>query len=260
MRRKAPPPESAADVWLGKVQRSLESARAVATDTPAPEVKFVLRALALAELLGSGGPRSIIVRLDEPECFTCGKSTVAYSEALLHCSFTCQEVGRYVRDLRKKVEFETPWDADLLSGLGSKMAHWVSTGRPYRRPVPRKTRDAVFARDGGRCVVCGKHATQIDHKLSDSADMSNLQAMCADCNREKFRARFVPSADGSKPEAVGDKLSYFAELVSAPSPLTPGFDHATWNVKRKEYARLRKRKMLNLNARLDEVKRRLGKG
>lgn len=62
--------------------------------------------------------------------------------------------------------------------------------RPARRRIPRAVRDAVWERDGGKCVICGGLlGLQFDHKLPFSAggtdDAENLQILCGKRNREK---------------------------------------------------------------------------
>ena len=62
---------------------------------------------------------------------------------------------------------------------------------PRRRPpVARTVRQAVFERDGGRCVACGsRFDIQYDHvipvALGGATTVENLQILCASCNREK---------------------------------------------------------------------------
>jgi 5-methylcytosine-specific restriction endonuclease McrA len=59
---------------------------------------------------------------------------------------------------------------------------------PYRGPVPL-TRRAVFVRDGGRCVYCGKVATSIDHVVPRSRggrhEWNNVVSACRRCNHVK---------------------------------------------------------------------------
>lgn len=59
---------------------------------------------------------------------------------------------------------------------------------PYRGPVPL-TRRAVFVRDGGRCVYCGRAATSIDHVVPRSRggghEWGNVVSACRRCNHVK---------------------------------------------------------------------------
>ena len=54
-------------------------------------------------------------------------------------------------------------------------------------------RQAVFERDGGRCVDCGERFDlQYDHvipiALGGASTAANLQLLCGDCNRRKGAA------------------------------------------------------------------------
>jgi hypothetical protein len=59
-----------------------------------------------------------------------------------------------------------------------------------RQPVPREVRQAVFARDGGRCVDCQSNFDlQYDHvipwSLGGADTVQNLQLLCSPCNQRK---------------------------------------------------------------------------
>ena len=64
-------------------------------------------------------------------------------------------------------------------------------GEQAKRPrIPREVVDAVYSRDGGRCVYCGSTDNlQLDHIIPFSrggaTNVENLQLLCQKCNLEK---------------------------------------------------------------------------
>ena len=66
-------------------------------------------------------------------------------------------------------------------------------GTKERQQISGDVRHAVYLRDNYRCRICGKgdkdYDLQIDHikpvSKGGTNDMSNLQTLCEDCNKEK---------------------------------------------------------------------------
>ena len=59
-----------------------------------------------------------------------------------------------------------------------------------RPPIPKDIADAVYQRDGGKCVYCGASENlQFDHIIPFSkggvTTIENLQLLCQKCNLEK---------------------------------------------------------------------------
>ena len=59
-----------------------------------------------------------------------------------------------------------------------------------RAPIPQEVRQAVYDRDGRRCLHCGsKTSLSLDHiypwSLGGSDDADNLQTLCQSCNSGK---------------------------------------------------------------------------
>lgn len=82
-----------------------------------------------------------------------------------------------LRQLEKEVEMELIEKGEILKDA-------------RRPPIPRDVRDAVYNRDGGRCVECGSTDNlHFDHIIPFSkggaTNVENLQILCQKCNLAK---------------------------------------------------------------------------
>lgn len=63
--------------------------------------------------------------------------------------------------------------------------------RQSRKPIPKRVKDAVLARDGGCCVYCGgsDNPLQFDHVIplsrGGTSDAGNIAISCLPCNSAK---------------------------------------------------------------------------
>ncbi len=86
----------------------------------------------------------------------------------------------------------TTFEANLDAGPGESLVRIVSS-KP-KRNVPRKLRFQILKRDGYKCRLCGRRASDfvrldVDHIIPldkwGSNAPSNLQTLCDDCNGGK---------------------------------------------------------------------------
>ena len=94
------------------------------------------------------------------------------------------EIARKIKERQRKRELEKIVTQELIDS-GELFGE-----QPKRPPIPREVVDAVYKRDGGRCVYCGSTENlQLDHIIPFSkggaTTIENLQLLCQKCNLEK---------------------------------------------------------------------------
>lgn len=94
------------------------------------------------------------------------------------------EIARKVKERQRKRELEKIVTQELIDS-GELFGE-----QPKRPPIPREVVDAVYRRDGGRCVYCGSTENlQLDHIIPFSkggaTTLENLQLLCQKCNLGK---------------------------------------------------------------------------
>ena len=235
-------------VWVKKLVVVHDGASALRIGNNEQDIKLAIRildeALMIAGLYDQGKDLiNIEIALEEPECFVCGNDTTERGRHLLYCSPGCQYFARVIRHIRVLVDSGVPLNEGQIIGIGQQAYPWVSNGQGYYRYVPKATRLEVFARDEQTCQSCGAPATDIDHIEGGSAELENLQALCAKCNRQKMLSNLVPITDESKRQEIAIRIGRIAEYVANPIAPGKGFEHENWNDRRKFYSRQRKSRL-----------------
>lgn len=103
----------------------------------------------------------------------------SYLEEREKAEIAAQIMARHRRSQLEKIVRQELIDSGELFGE-----------QPKRPPIPREVVDAVYKRDGGRCVYCGATDNlQLDHIIPFSkggaTTIENLQLLCQKCNIEK---------------------------------------------------------------------------
>ena len=93
-------------------------------------------------------------------------------------------IARRIKEKHRKRELEKIVMQELID------SGELFGDQPKRPPIPREVVDAVYRRDGGRCVYCGSTENlQLDHIIPFSkggaTTIENLQLLCQKCNLEK---------------------------------------------------------------------------
>lgn len=94
------------------------------------------------------------------------------------------EIASKLKEKRRRRELEEQVRMELID------SGELFGDQPKRPPIPREVVDAVYRRDGARCVYCGSTENlQLDHIIPFSkggaTSLENLQLLCQKCNLEK---------------------------------------------------------------------------
>jgi 5-methylcytosine-specific restriction endonuclease McrA len=151
----------------------------------------------------------------------CGAPIVLTNRAKLYCSEACHQTLKLVHYIRRTIA-DGRWERDptIEDALQIRLANILGGGyHETARHVPPKVRVQVFERDGGKCVLCGAPAAQIDHIAGDANALENLRATCGACNLGMAQEQLVP-ATGSAAAVAGRIL----DRIFAPTSLHPRDD------------------------------------
>ncbi len=158
------------------------------------------------------------------DCVECGDPIVLTNRARLYCSEVCHQTLKLIHYGRGVVADGRIVDPLVEDAIGMRIAHILAGGyHEQARRVPPATRAQIFERDGGRCVLCGEPATQIDHAAGDANTPENLRAVCGSCNLAMAQEHLVPAS----PEKA--RLARrLIERIFASAPLFPRDDETAW--------------------------------
>ena len=126
-------------------------------------------------------PNDIVARFLEGE-EAVKERTRQQQERLLNAEKA--EIAKRIKEKHRKRELEKIVRQELIDS-GELFGE-----QPKRPPIPREVVDAVYRRDGGKCVFCGSTDNlQLDHIIPFSkggaTSLENLQLLCQKCNLEK---------------------------------------------------------------------------
>ncbi len=172
----------------------------------------------------------------DDHCANCLEPLPEDVEALF-CSSWCAEIAESVRYQRRVFRDGRIDDPLVQDAVQIRNAFLLAGGyRALGREMSVKTRVAVKTRDGGKCQVCGKAGTEIDHIAGSSGELDNLQLLCSDCHHNKTAENLVPGS----PEQRAQLMALFVTRVLPDAPTLLGDDEVEWQAKWRGLKKARK--------------------
>ena len=151
--------------------------------------------------------------------FSCPNCDKSMNDAALFCSDLCKDEAGFVRYFRACIVDGRYDQPDVQEALRIQLAFILGGGYAEReRRLPQAVREAVIARDKGRCRNCGAPGNQIDHIRGSSSDLDNLHLLCPKCHNKKTTAGFVEISPETHPEEWAKREVLLAR-VHAPRPV-----------------------------------------
>ncbi|MCI0558417.1 MAG: HNH endonuclease [Nitrososphaera sp.] len=148
--------------------------------------------------------------------FCCPNCDSLVNKAALFCSDLCRDEAKFVRYFRACLNDGRYNEPDVQEALRIRLALILGGGYAERaRRLSQTIRDAVIARDGGRCRKCGKPGNQIDHIHGSSSDLDNLQLLCEWCHNKKTTTGFVKISAETHPEEWVKREALLARIHAA---------------------------------------------
>jgi len=163
--------------------------------------------------------------IGELPCANCGHDFAVWSNArpTAYCSDECAgqaETVRSERWLRARYPVGAP--PDVLGRIRSRRSfRWTSVG--FVREISDDLRSRVYARDQGRCRLCGQQAFRVVRIEGTATTPENLRVLCYECGLARPAERLpVGGPDPAEVAAAIDRR------IAAPEPERP-CDEPGWD-------------------------------
>jgi hypothetical protein len=177
----------------------------------------------------------------DDHCANCLEPLPEEVEALF-CSSWCGEIADAVRYQRRVTRDGRIDDPLVKEAVQIRNAFLLAGGyRALGRTMSVATRVAVKTRDGGKCLVCGKAGTEIDHIDGSSGELDNLQLLCADCHHNKTAENLVPAS----PEQRTQLMALFVARALPDTPILLADDEVEWQTSWRGLKKARKDRFLS---------------
>lgn len=152
------------------------------------------------------------------------------------CGPYCKALAEFVRVcrrwLREPAKQADPEYAYVLQvRLAFLHTEYLGHGRVYDEKARRLSaaqKAAVWERDNGLCVKCGKPGAEVDHIADSSDNPANLQLLCLDCHHEKTRESISVIADTADLALLGALHAELIGRIDAPNPTVACDNEQTW--------------------------------
>jgi len=160
----------------------------------------------------------------EDHCANCLEPLPEDVEGLFCCAW-CSEIAEFVRNMRRVSRDGRINQPDVQYAVHIRKAHLLAGGyKSLGRNLSLATRLQVKNREGGRCRICGKPGTEVDHIAGSSSDLNNLQLLCADCHHEKTAENLIPAT----PKEIAQLRALDLTRVLPETPLLLADDQDEW--------------------------------